>query len=248
MRAAYVHYVTPPSCLYFRAFSVLFLVSCVPVFPLSSSQTRPRHGRCLNAALCSKCSLPSRRAGSLRRHFVPDRLTAVCPSIWDNGQSSSFVACLTTLLVFRTVGVVSWEGSRRWRSCGNARYCLRVLLVLRRPTKHKQWVGRNSNKKHLPHARSKQDLRPTQPPGQWVLGLYSRGKEAGAWRYHPSPPPSSAVVEERVWVYPCSPCGPLWPVLGWTLPFFRHIQVFVWYQYSNRPSTHFLSLRPRCTV
>jgi len=32
------------------------------------------------------------------------------------------------------------------------------------------------------------------------------------------PPPSSAEVEERVELYICSPPGPSWPVLRWTLP------------------------------
>ena len=31
-------------------------------------------------------------------------------------------------------------------------------------------------------------------------------------------PPSSAEVKERVELYICSPSGPSWPVLGWTLP------------------------------
>ena len=33
---------------------------------------------------------------------------------------------------------------------------------------------------------------------------------------HPSL--SSAEVKERIWLYLYSPCGPSWPVLGWTLP------------------------------
>ena len=32
------------------------------------------------------------------------------------------------------------------------------------------------------------------------------------------PPPSSAEVDGRVELYICSPTGPSWPVLGWTLP------------------------------
>jgi hypothetical protein len=32
------------------------------------------------------------------------------------------------------------------------------------------------------------------------------------------PPPSSAEVKERVELYLYSPSGPLWSVLGWTLP------------------------------
>jgi len=54
--------------------------------------------------------------------------------------------------------------------------------------------------------------RPTQPPMQWVLGFFPRGKAAGAWYYHP--PPSSAEVKERVELYLYSPSGPSWSVIG----------------------------------
>jgi hypothetical protein len=36
-------------------------------------------------------------------------------------------------------------------------------------------------------------------------------------------PPSSAEVEGRVKLYICSPPGPSWPVLGWTLPFYLYL-------------------------
>ena len=58
-------------------------------------------------------------------------------------------------------------------------------------------------------------LDPTQPPIQWVPGLY-RFKAAGAWRCQP--PPSSAEVKERIELYLHSPSGPSWPLLGWNLP------------------------------
>ena len=59
----------------------------------------------------------------------------------------------------------------------------------------------------FPHP-SRPNLRPNQPPTQWVPGL-SRGKAAGAWR---------GEVKERVELYLYSPSRPSWPCLGWTLP------------------------------
>ena len=51
--------------------------------------------------------------------------------------------------------------------------------------------------------------------GYWVL---PRVKWLGRGIDHP--PPSSADVKERVQLYLYSPSGPLWPVIGWTLPIF----------------------------
>ena len=62
---------------------------------------------------------------------------------------------------------------------------------------------------------SRPGLGPTQPPIQWVPGP-SRGKRPRRGVDHPLP--SNAEVEGRVQLYICSPSGPSWPVLGWTLP------------------------------
>jgi len=70
-------------------------------------------------------------------------------------------------------------------------------------------------RRDFPHT-SRPGLWPTQTPVQCVPGLFPGGKAAGAWRWQLKP--SSAQVKGRVELYPYSPSGPSWPVLGWPLP------------------------------
>jgi len=53
---------------------------------------------------------------------------------------------------------------------------------------------------------------PSQPPIQWVTGLFPGGKRLG--RGVDQPYPSSAEVKERVELYFYSPSGSSWPVIG----------------------------------
>ena len=66
----------------------------------------------------------------------------------------------------------------------------------------------------FPHP-SRPTLVTIQPPIQWISGLFPRGKEAGAWRWPPTP--SSAEIKERVELYLDTTSEPSLPVLGWTL-------------------------------
>jgi hypothetical protein len=59
-------------------------------------------------------------------------------------------------------------------------------------------------------------LGPTQPPIQWLAGLFPGIKRPGRGVDHPAS--SSAEVKERVELYLYSPSGPSWPVIGRPLP------------------------------
>jgi hypothetical protein len=56
----------------------------------------------------------------------------------------------------------------------------------------------------------------TQPPIQWVLGLFSGVKRPGRGVDHHTT--SSVDVKERVELHLYSPSGPSWLFLGWPLP------------------------------
>ena len=66
---------------------------------------------------------------------------------------------------------------------------------------------------------SRPTLGPTQPPIQWVPGLFPGGKERpGRGIVHTHTHPSNAKVKERFELFFYSPSGPSWPVIGWSLP------------------------------
>ena len=74
--------------------------------------------------------------------------------------------------------------------------------------------------RYFPHP-SRPTLGLNQPPTQWVLAVFPGGKAAGEGSWLSTP--SSAEVKGRVELYPCSPSGPTWPVLGWPLPLYSNI-------------------------
>jgi hypothetical protein len=69
---------------------------------------------------------------------------------------------------------------------------------------------------------SRPALGTTQPSIQWVTRLFT-GRVKRPERGLSHPPSSSAEVKERVELYLYSPCGPSWPVVGWTL----HLPIFL---------------------
>ena len=99
----------------------------------------------------------------------------------------------------------TWRG--RWVCWGSAGIVTRYWLV--GPGIESRW------ERDFPHP-SRLALGPTRPPIQWVPGLSRGVKRPG--RDADNPPPSSAEAKERIELYLYSTSGPLWPVIGWTLP------------------------------
>jgi hypothetical protein len=64
---------------------------------------------------------------------------------------------------------------------------------------------------------------PGAHPASYTMdtGSYPGVKRPGRCADHP--PPSSSEVKERVELYLCSPSGPSWPVIGWTLFLFMTV-------------------------
>jgi hypothetical protein len=60
-------------------------------------------------------------------------------------------------------------------------------------------------------------------------GSFQGVKQPGHGIDHP--PSSSAKVKERVELYLCSPYGPSWPLLGWTLPLLYYYYYYYYYYY-----------------
>ena len=56
------------------------------------------------------------------------------------------------------------------------------------------------------------DLGPTQPPVQWIAGLFPGVKRPGRGADHPAR--SNDEIKERVELYLRFPAGSSWPVLG----------------------------------
>jgi len=76
----------------------------------------------------------------------------------------------------------------------------------------------------FPHL-SRPALRPTHTASYTLgTGSFPGVKRPGRGVYHP--PPSSAVVKERVELYLYSPSGPSWPVLVFTFTFTFLIELF----------------------
>jgi hypothetical protein len=73
-------------------------------------------------------------------------------------------------------------------------------------------------------------------------GYFPGVKRPGYDIDHPSPP--SVKVKERVELYLYSPFGPLWPVLGWTLPF--NFYFYTPWHISNRVLINMVSQPKGC--
>ena len=59
---------------------------------------------------------------------------------------------------------------------------------------------------------------PRAQPASYTMGTGSFPGVKRPGRGVDHPPPSNTEVEGRVELYICSPSGPSWPVIGWTLP------------------------------
>ena len=84
-------------------------------------------------------------------------------------------------------------------------------------------LGSNpSGRRDFPHL-SRPALGPTQPPVQWVPGVYRKGGGKRPRRDVDHPSPSSTEVTERVEVYLHSLSGSSWPEVNFTCTFVPHI-------------------------
>ena len=78
---------------------------------------------------------------------------------------------------------------------------------------------------------------------KWNL-VFPGGKAAGHW--HLPPTLSGAEVKPRVELYFCSPSGPSWPVIGWSLPLpLFHIALVVHCHYCSIHGQVYLPFQPR---
>jgi hypothetical protein len=109
-----------------------------------------------------------------------------------------------------------YSEQRSTKPSRQSRYCVALIGMAT------SWTVRGSNPAEGEIFRSRQD-RPWGPPSLLYNGYlvsFLGVKRPGRGVDHP---PSSARVNERVELY-LSPSGPLWPVLGRTLPLFKLYQ------------------------